>query len=266
MSPSAGHRHSHDLAERGLRTAFLLTLVILAVEAVGGVASHSLALLSDAGHVLTDLIALGLAWFAKLQARRPSDASRTYGYHRTGILAALVNALTLILIVAWIAFEAAQRLRHPQPVTPWLMFVAAAVGIGLNLYIGLTLRGHGRTDLNIRAAVLHVFGDVGASAAVVAGGVVILLTAWYPADPLISLGIALMIAKGAWDILRETVDILMEATPKDLSVAQMVRDMMRVPTSFRSRSPCSARAGGHRPTPSSSAPSRRPEVPDGGTR
>ncbi len=225
------HPHSdHDRVMEGtLRTAFLLTIMILAVEAGGGIISHSLALLSDAGHVFTDLIALGIAWFAKVQAGRPSDGRRTYGYHRTGILAALANAVTLILIVIGIAYEAIQRLRHPEAVTPWIMFVAAGVGIAVNLYIGFALRGRGSTDLTVRAAVLHVFGDVGASAAVVVGGGVILLAGWYPADPLISLAIAALIAKGAWDIIRETVDILMEAAPNDLNVAQMVRDMMRVP-------------------------------------
>src|SRR5712691_4092312 len=117
------HSHRRDATEGTLRTAFLLTIMILAVEVAGGVLSHSLALLSDAGHVFTDLIALGIAWFAKAQAGRPSDASRTYGYHRTGILAALANAVTLILIVIGIAYEAAQRLRHPEAVTPWLMFL-----------------------------------------------------------------------------------------------------------------------------------------------
>lgn len=226
------HPHHHEprtAVESRLRTAFLLTTVILAVELAGGVLSHSLALFSDAGHVFTDLIALGIAWFAKAQAGRPSDASRTYGYHRTGILAALANAVTLILIVIAIAYEAARRLQHPEPVTPWLMFVAAGLGIAVNLYIGFALRQDGTRDVNVRAALLHVFGDVGASAAVIVGGGVILLTGWYPADPLISVAIAMLIAKGAWDILRETVDILMEAAPKDLNIAQMVRDMMRVP-------------------------------------
>src|SRR5947209_1481124 len=126
-----------------LRTAFLLTIVILAVELAGGLASHSLALLADAGHVVTDLIALGLAWFASNRTSRPADARRTFGYHRTGILAALVNAVSLIAIVGWIGWEAVARLREPEPITPWLMFAAAAVGIVVNLYIGLGLRAHG---------------------------------------------------------------------------------------------------------------------------
>lgn len=226
---AATHTHGHSMTRGKLRTAFILTIAILLVELAGGLISHSLALLSDAGHVLTDLVALGLAWFATVQAERPADATNTYGYHRTGILAALANAVTLILIVIAIGYEAVQRLQHPQTVTPWILVASAAVGIAVNLYIGLWLRTAGEENLNVRAAMLHVFGDVGASVAVIIGGVVILLTNWYPADPLISLFIAALIVFGAWNILRETIDILMEATPKGLNVAQMVRDIVREP-------------------------------------
>lgn len=223
------HDHAHGMIRSKLRTAFLLTIVILAVEVAGGILSHSLALLSDAGHTLTDVAALGLAWFAAAQAERPANARKTFGYHRTGILAAQVNALTLILIVGAIVYDAIQRLQHPEPVAPWLMLVAAAVSISINLYIGLNLRRESNENLNTRAARLHVFGDVGASVAVIGGGLIILVTGWYPADPLISLFIAALIAWGAWRVLRATVDILMEATPRGLNVTQLVRDMEKVP-------------------------------------
>ena len=224
-----GHNHAHSMTGRTLRTAFFLTVIILIVELAGGVLSHSLALLSDAGHVLTDIVALGLAWYATAQAARPADARNTYGYHRIGILAALANAITLIVIVLAIAYEAIGRFQHPEAVTPALMFVSAAVGIAVNLYIAFGLRKEGGENLNNRAALLHVLGDIGASAGVIVGGVVIVLTRWYPADPLISLFIAVLIARGAWRILRETVDILMEATPKDINVAQLVRDVIQQP-------------------------------------
>lgn len=223
------HDHSHGVTGHKLQTALLLTVIILIVELAGGLLSHSLALLSDAGHVFTDIVALGLAWFATMQAERPADAKKTYGYHRTGILAALANAVSLIVIVGAIAFEAVRRLQHPESVTPWLMFMAAAVGIVVNLYIGIGLRREGEDNVNVRAATLHVFGDVGASAAVIVGGAVIVLTRWYPADPIISLAIAVLIAWGAWSILRETLDILMESTPRGLDVAQMVQDMVQEP-------------------------------------
>jgi cobalt-zinc-cadmium efflux system protein len=142
---------------------------------------------------------------------------------------ALANAVSLILIVAWIGYEAVGRLRHPAPVTPWIMFVSAAIGIAINLFIALGLRAEGGTNLNARGAFLHALGDIGASVGVVIGALVILLTGWQYADPIISLVIALLIAKGAWDLLGETVDILMEATPKDINVAQLVRDVIHVP-------------------------------------
>lgn len=223
------HTHNHAHSGATFRTAFMLTVVILLIEAVGGLLSHSLALLSDAGHMLTDLVALGLAWFATVQAGRPANERKTFGYHRIGILAALANAVTLIVVVGVIAFEALQRLQHPAPVTPWVMFVAAAAGIALNIYIVLGLRQHGTDNLNVRAALLHVLGDIGASAAVIVGGVIILLTGWYPTDPIISLLIAVLVAWSAWGLLRETFDILMEATPKNVNVAQLVVDMRRTP-------------------------------------
>lgn len=223
------HNHTHGVTGRTLRVALLLTVIILVVELVGGLVAHSLALLSDAGHVLTDIVALGLAWFATARAAKPADARNTYGYHRTGILAALANAITLILIVVWIAYEAVQRLQHPTTVTPWIMFVAAAVGIVVNLYIAMGLRQHSGENLNVRGAMLHALGDIGASVGVIVGGFIILLTGWQYADPLISFLIALLIAKSAWDLLGETVDILMESTPKDLNVAQLVRDVITLP-------------------------------------
>lgn len=222
-----GHDHTHGMAKQTLRVAFFLTLFILAAEITGGLLANSLALLSDAGHVLTDIFALGLAWFATAQAERPANARNTFGYHRVGILAALVNALTLILITLWILWEAAQRFQHPEPVQPLAMFLAAGVGIVVNLFIGFGLRKE-KENLNIRAASLHVFGDVGASVAVIVAGVVILLTGWNPIDPLLSLGIAVLIAFGAWRVLRETMDILLESVPKDVNLSALVRDMMRV--------------------------------------
>src|SRR5712691_718825 len=124
-----GHYHTHNMAKQSLRLAFFLTVVILVAELVGGFLANSLALLSDAGHVVTDLFALGLAWFATVQAERPANARKTFGYHRVGILAALVNALTLIVIAIVITWEAVQRFQHPEPVQPLVMFLSAGIGI-----------------------------------------------------------------------------------------------------------------------------------------
>jgi cobalt-zinc-cadmium efflux system protein len=221
------HNHTHGMAKQTLRLAFFLTVIILVAELAGGIFSNSLALLSDAGHVVTDIFALGLAWFATVQAERPADARKTFGYHRVGILAALVNAVTLIIIAIAISLEAFQRFQHPEPVQPFIMFLSAGIGIAVNLFIGLGLQKEGHS-LNVRAATMHVFGDVIASVGVIVAGIIILLTGWTLVDPLLSVGIAVLIALGAWSILRETTDILLESVPRDVSLSNLVDDMKKV--------------------------------------
>ena len=207
-----------------LKLALALTCAVLAVELIGGLVSHSLALLSDAGHVLTDVFALGLAWFAVAQSNRPADKRRSYGYHRVSILAALVNSVTLIVIVLAIGYEAIRRLAHPEPVQGGVVIVAALVGIAINAFVAFGLRGEARS-LNVRAALLHVIGDIGASVGVVVAGVVILLTGWLYIDPLLSLGIAVLIAFGAWGIVRETVNLLMEGTPAEIDLEAVTAEI-----------------------------------------
>ncbi|GAC1379557.1 MAG: CDF family zinc transporter ZitB [Ktedonobacteraceae bacterium] len=224
---SAGHEHTHGMAKQTLRLAFFLTLIIVAAEISGGLLAHSLALLSDAGHALTDIFALGLAWFATAQAERPANARNTFGYHRVGILAALINAFTLMLVTAWILYEAVQRFQHPEPIQPLFMFASAGIGIAVNLYIGFGLQKE-KDNLNARAAALHVFGDVGASIGVIVAGMVILLTNWTSVDPILSIGIAGLIAVGAWRIVRETTNILLEAVPQDINMDALVRDMKNI--------------------------------------
>jgi cobalt-zinc-cadmium efflux system protein len=223
----SGHNHTHGLARNSLRLAFFLTLIILLAEIVGGLLANSLALLSDAGHVVTDIFALGLAWFATVQAERPPNARKTFGYHRVGILAAMVNAVTLIVIAFAILLEAVQRFQHPEKVQPQIMFLAAGVGIVINLIIGFGLFKEA-SNLNVRAAMLHVFGDVAASAGVIVAGVIILFTGWTFVDPLLSIGIAVLIAISAWRILHETTDILLESVPKGVSMPGLVKDMKSV--------------------------------------
>jgi cobalt-zinc-cadmium efflux system protein len=211
-----------------LRLALGLTLGILLIEFAGGLLSHSLALLSDAGHVLTDVFALGLAWFAVEQSRRPADQRRTYGYQRVGILAALLNSVTLVVIVIAIAVEAVRRLIAPEPVQGGTVIVTALAAIAINAFVIVSLRSGGR-NLNLRAALLHVTGDVAASAGVVVGGIVILLTGWLYIDPLLSLAIAALIAFGAWRIVRETVNLLMEGTPGEIDVAAVTKQITKTP-------------------------------------
>ncbi|OLC03475.1 MAG: hypothetical protein AUI15_02310 [Actinobacteria bacterium 13_2_20CM_2_66_6] len=207
-----------------LRLGLALTLAVLVIELAGGVLSHSLALLSDAGHVLTDVFALGLAWFAVEQSKRPADQRRTYGYHRVGILAALLNAVTLIVIVLAIGFEAVRRIMDPAPIQGGVVIATALVAIAINAFVILTLRGDG-VNLNLRAAMLHVTGDVAASAGVVIAGAVILLTGWLYIDPILSLAIAAFIAYGAWGIVRETVNLLMEGTPPEVNLAAVTAEI-----------------------------------------
>jgi cobalt-zinc-cadmium efflux system protein len=209
-----------------LKTALALTLVILVVEFAGGLISHSLALLSDAGHVLTDVFALGLAWFAVEQSKRPADQRRSYGYQRVSILAALVNSVSLIVIVIAIAYEALRRLASPEPVQGVVVIVTALVAIAINSFVIFGLRGQ-KKSLNMRAASLHVAGDIGASAGVVLAGAVILLTGWLYIDPILSLGIAALIAFGAWRIVRETVNLLLEGTPPEIDVSAVTKEIKR---------------------------------------
>jgi cobalt-zinc-cadmium efflux system protein len=214
------------VSDRGtaLKRALVLTCLVLVVEFAGGLISHSLALLSDAGHVLTDVFALGLAWFAVEQAKRPADQRRSYGYHRVSILAALVNSVTLIVIVIAIAVEAVRRLASPEPVQGGIVIATALVGIAINAFVILGLRGDTHS-LNMRAAMIHVAGDLGASAGVVVAGIVILLTGWLYIDPLLSLAIAVLIAFGAWRIVRETVNLLLEGTPAEIDLAKVAREI-----------------------------------------
>jgi cobalt-zinc-cadmium efflux system protein len=211
--------HTHAPIEK-MKAAFWWTVLILAVEVAGGLASHSLALLSDAGHVLTDLGAIGLTWYAMSQARRPANETMTFGYHRAGILAAMINGVSLLVIALVILWQAYGRLLHPEPVTSLWMFVSAGFGMAVNLYLGL---GFGRShSLNVRAAVLHMLGDAAASAGVIVGGVVIALTGWNWVDPLLSVLIAILIAFGAWRLVRQSSGILMEGTPSDIDLQQVV--------------------------------------------
>lgn len=222
------HHHHHNLTGRKLAVAFFASFGILVVLLVGGVISNSLALLADAGHVITDIAALGLSWYATAQATRPADDARTFGYHRTGILAALANAVSLILIAIWIGWEAWGRLAAPQAVHTPVMIGAASVGLVLNLLIGLGLHGESEDNLNVRSAWLHVMGDAAASAGVIVGAALIWATGIYMIDPIISVAIALFIAYGAWQVVDESTAILMEGAPPDLDVAGLVADMKAI--------------------------------------
>lgn len=206
-----------------------LTLVFMLVEAVGGWLSGSLALLADAGHMLTDAGALGLSLLSAWIALRPANARKTYGYQRWEILAALVNGAALFGIAAWVMVEAAQRIHHPQPIRAQLFLVIAAGGLLVNLISLWILHGIHQGNLNARGAYLHVLGDaLGSLGALVAAGI-ILLTGWTLADPIISILIALLILIGGWRLLRESTDVLLEAVPGHVSMVDVHRRMLAVP-------------------------------------
>jgi len=215
-------------ASARVRQALFLTGAILAIEVVGGVWAHSLALLSDAGHVVTDLVVLALSAFALEQARRPATARKTYGYHRVGILVALLNALLLGAIVVGIVVEAVRRLQHPTQVQGFLMAGAAALALAISLFVARRLESVG-PDLAVRSARAHVLSDAGASTGVIVAALLILLTGWQIVDPLLSLLIAGLIAWSAWRVLSAALDILLESMPTDVQPVAVVEAVRKVP-------------------------------------
>jgi cobalt-zinc-cadmium efflux system protein len=224
-----GHAHHHHVTGNRLRTAFFLTLAILVTEAAAGLFAHSLALLADAGHILTDAFALGLAWFATRIAQSPPDERNTFGYRRSGILAALLNAALLVLIAGGAIVGAVLRLHSTPRVDGTLVLLAAFIALLVNLYIAWGLHGERDSNLNIRSAMLHVVSDAAASVAVMAGGAAIIIWRAYVIDPVLTIAIAVLIAGGAWRIARDTVSILMESTPAGVDLDVLREAMRQVP-------------------------------------
>ncbi|HEY4343483.1 MAG TPA: cation diffusion facilitator family transporter [Parvibaculum sp.] len=225
-----GHGHSHGHAhgptnERRVLIAMWLTGGFMIVEALGGYLSGSLALIADAGHMLTDTGALALAWLAVRFARRPADDARSYGYHRAEILAAFLNGAAMIALSVWIVIEAVMRVMQPAPVLATPMLVVAAGGLAVNVVSFLMLHGAG-DSLNMRGAALHVLGDLLGSVAAIAAAIVILMTGWMPIDPLLSVLVALLILRSAWNVTRDSAHILMEGTPTGLDPEAIKADLI----------------------------------------
>jgi cobalt-zinc-cadmium efflux system protein len=197
----------------------------MVVEVVGGWMAQSLALIADAGHMLTDTAALGLAWFALRLARMPSDLRRSYGYQRLTVLAAFVNGIVLIGAVVWIVIEAAGRLAHPLAVDGRLMLVIAVGGTAVNLVGMFVLRAHEHDNLTLRAAYLHVVSDLLGSAAAVAAAIVILSTGWVRIDPLLSILVAGLIVRSAVDLVRKSGHILLEGAPDWFDVERLREEL-----------------------------------------
>ena len=224
------HDHTHPVgdARAPLTLALCLTAGYAAVEAVAGWWSGSLALLSDAGHMVTDAASLGLALFAQYYASRPPSERASYGHGRAQELAAFVNAIAMLAIVVGIVVEAVHRLLAPQPVAGGAVLGVAIVGLAVNAFVAWRL-GHATGSVNARAALLHVMGDMLGSVAAIVAGAVIVLTGWMPIDPILSMVVALLILRSTWKLLRQTSDVLMERVPAHLDYAAIGRRLASIP-------------------------------------
>ncbi|MFN2515609.1 MAG: cation diffusion facilitator family transporter [Pyrinomonadaceae bacterium] len=219
-----GHGHTHTAAgknKKRLLTVLTLTTVYLIAEVVGGLLTHSLALLADAGHMLTDVAGLGLALMAIQFAERPATPERTYGFYRVEILAALTNAVVLIGISVYILYESYQRFRNPPEVQSGAMLAVAAVGLVVNIIGIYLLRAASEESLNMKGAYFEVMSDMLTSIGVIVAALVMLTTGWYYADPLISAGIGLFILPRTWLLLRDAVGVLLEGTPTEVNLATL---------------------------------------------
>ena len=210
------------------KIAIALTAVTLVAEIVGGIWTNSLALLSDAAHVFLDLFALLLSLGAISLASLPASDTRTFGWHRTEVFASFINGITVFLMAIGIFYEAFQRLLQPEKVNSLPMVAIAVIGLFMNLLAAKALHSHSHDDLNVRSAFLHVIGDAAASVGVIAGGIIMYYTGWYLLDALISAGIGLIIISGAWRILRESVHILLEGTPRGLVLSEVADSIRKV--------------------------------------
>lgn len=226
-----GHSHSHDSSGsiKRLRLSLLLTATFLVAEVVGGLLSNSVALLADAGHMLTDVGALGLSLFVAWFAQHASKPQKTYGYLRWEILAAFLNGAMLLLISVWIMWESVLRLRSPEPIEGGLMLWVALAGLAVNIVSARILHGAATESVNVRGAYLHVIGDMLASVGTVAAAIVIHYTGWLAADPIASFVTTALIIRGAWKLVREAVDILLESTPEHIPVDAVRKQLEAIP-------------------------------------
>jgi cobalt-zinc-cadmium efflux system protein len=235
MHGPEGHGHTHGIdldragSKRALKIVLGLTTVFLIAELAGGLISGSLALLADAAHMLSDSLSLGIALFAAWIAARPGGPSRTFGYRRAEILAALFNGVTLVAVSIWIFVEAGIRFGDPPEVEAGLMLGVAIGGLVVNIVAARVLGGHADESLNVSAALRHVIADILGSVGVILAAVIILATGWEYADPVVSVAIGLLILGSSWTILRDSVQILLEGSPPGTDVGEVGRAMAEVP-------------------------------------
>jgi cobalt-zinc-cadmium efflux system protein len=221
----AHHDHAHS-GERAVGLTLLLTGSFMVVEVIGALVSGSLALFADAGHMLTDTGALALAWLGFRLGRRDPDTERSFGYARFEVLAGLVNAITMVAVVAFIVVEAIDRLREPAPVLAGPMLGVAVIGLLVNVVAFRLLHG-GADHVNVRGALVHVIGDLLGSVAAIVAAIVIMTTGWTPIDPLLSLLVALLVLRSALVLLRQTAHILLEGTPDEIDADDLGRELAR---------------------------------------
>ncbi len=215
-------------SQRKLLIVLSFTAVVMIAEIIGGLLANSLALLSDAGHMLTDILALGLSVVAMRFAQKPPTASKTFGFYRLEILAAFFNGLLLLFVSFYIFYEAYHRLLHPEEIKGLFMLVVATIGLLANGVGIVILRKSAHKSLNVKSAFFHLVGDTVSSGGVIVGGLLILYTGWYLVDPIISIFIGMLILRGAYALVMESVDILLEATPKDINVEKMLDDLRKI--------------------------------------
>ena len=231
MPQNHTHTHFSDLTNqttKRLAISLLLTLTFVIVEAIAGTIANSLALLTDAAHNFTDVIALGLSWYALRIAAQPAHAGKTYGYHRVGILVALVNSTTLILIALGIFYEAWRRFISPPEVDSVILIGVGALAFIINTVTAWLVHKGSDQDLNLRSTFIHLMGDVLSTIGAVIAGIIIYFTRWNWLDPLVSVLIGALILWNAWGILRQTIHILLESTPENIDMHHMVDDLLKL--------------------------------------
>ncbi|MEO7653332.1 MAG: cation diffusion facilitator family transporter [Bryobacteraceae bacterium] len=224
------HAHSHDHGGTGriLKWSFFATVAFVGIEGAAGVQAGSLALLSDAGHNLTDALALLFAWYASRLESKPANEVKTFGYHRMGVLAAFLNALVLLLLSLWIFYESYERLLRPETVQENTMLIVAALGLLLNGAIMWSLRLARQHDINVRSAYVHMLGDALGSIGIVIGAIVIHYTGWQRIDAVLSLIIGALIVWTAWDIVHESLNILLEGLPRGIALQSVTGALQSV--------------------------------------